>query len=296
MNKNYVDLNSMWVTGFSDGEASFYVSISYNNTYKTKYRIIPNFSIELKDTDLDLLFKIKSFFKGAGRIHFIEKKGHAVYVVSKIEDLQNIIIPHFTNYPLLTVKRTTFLLFKDIVDLMYNKKHYYLEYLNIILNNKSLMNKNIIEEKSILLHQKNILSQINPLTINNLNPYWLAGFTDAEGCFFLNIRLNKVTPVLSITQHSRDIFLFNLIKEFLGGGFLIKEKNKNVIRYRSEKLPFIVDTIIPLFNIYQLQSRKIKDYFDFSLACKLLSEKSHFTTEGLLKIKNLKSNMNSNRK
>jgi hypothetical protein len=53
----------MWVIGFSDGESSFSVSIVLNNLYKTGYKFIPAFAIELKDKDLDLLYKIQSFFK-----------------------------------------------------------------------------------------------------------------------------------------------------------------------------------------------------------------------------------------
>ena len=296
--KKEIDLNPMWVTGFSDGEASFSVPISANNLYKTNYSIIPRFSIELKDTDLDLLYKIKYFFKDVGKIYILEKKGHAVYTVSKISDLQTVIIPHFTNYPLLTVKRITFLLFKEIINLMYNKKHFDIEYMNTIIINKSFMNKNICKTtaKDILSFPKDILNQISPLNVNNINFNWLAGFTDAEGCFFLNIRIKNIIPVFSLVQHSRDIILFNLIKDFLGGGFIVEERNKNVIRYRSEKLSFIINIIIPLFYSHSLQSKKVLDFIDFSLACKLLNSKAHLTDEGLLNIKSIKSNMNSNRK
>ena len=295
--KKEIHLNPMWVTGFSDGEASFSVSIS-NNLYKTKYSIGPRFSIELKDIDLDLLYKIKYFFNDVGKIYILEKKGHAVYTVTKISDLQTVIIPHFTTYPLLTVKRITFLLFKEIINLMYNKKHLDMEYRNTIITNKSFMNKNICEKtvKDILFFPKNILNQISPLNVNNINYNWLAGFTDAEGCFFLNIRGKSVAPCFILAQHSRDIILFNLIKNFLNGGFLVKEKNKNVIRYRSERLSFIINTIIPLFNSHLLQSKKVLNFVDFSLACKLLNNKAHLTDEGLLNIKNIKNNMNSNRK
>jgi len=86
-----------------------------------------------------------------------------------------------------------------------------------------------------------------------------------------------------------------LLIEFLGGGFICKENNKDVVRYRAEKLSFIISTIIPLFDNNPLQSKKIKEFLDFSIACKLKNNKLHLTEEGLSKIKAIKNNMNTKR-
>jgi hypothetical protein len=74
-----------------------------------------------------------------------------------------------------------------------------------------------------------VLPTVNSLSISDINLHWFVGFTDAEYCFFINIRLNRkktgywVTPVFTLVQHSRDISLFYLLKEFLGNeGFIIK--------------------------------------------------------------------------
>ena len=131
---NNNEIKPLWVTGFSDGESYFSVSILRNTLYKTGFVFIPSFSIELKDKDLDLLYKIQTFFNGVGKIHKIKSKGHAVYTVSSIKELEKIIIPHFLKYPLLTVKRVTFLLFKEIVNLMYNKRHLTKEGAQYIIN------------------------------------------------------------------------------------------------------------------------------------------------------------------
>jgi LAGLIDADG DNA endonuclease family protein len=105
-----------------------------------------------------------------------------------------------------------------------------------------------------------------------------------------------VTPVFTLVQHSRDTSLFYLLKEFLGNqGFIIKEGNKDVVRFRAEKLSFIVEVLIPLFK-NNLQSKKLEDYLSFCSACYLIRDKAHLTEEGLIKIKNIKSNMNTKRK
>jgi hypothetical protein len=147
------------------------VSISRNTLYKTGFSLIPAFSIELKDKDLDLLYKIQTFFKGVGKIHKIKSKGHVVYTVSSIKELEEIIIPHFIKYPLLTVKRITFLLFKDIVHLMYNKSHLSLEGAQYIINiiasmNKGRTNKFLANFPGIV---PVILPKVNPLDISDIS-------------------------------------------------------------------------------------------------------------------------------
>jgi hypothetical protein len=91
--------------------------------------------------------------------------------------------------------------------------------------------------------------------------------------------------------------LFNLIKEFLGNeGFIVNENSRDVVRFRAEKVSFILEVLIPLFNKNPLQSRKVKDYNSFCSACYLIKDKAHLTEEGLIKIKSIKSNMNTLRK
>lgn len=298
-------LNPMWVTGFSDGDSSFSVAVVRNDLYKAGYSFIPAFTIELKNKDLDLLYKIQKFFKGAGKVYLIKSKGHAVYHVRSIHELESIIIPHFIKYPLLTRKRISFLLFKDIVRLIGKKSHLTLDGAQSIINMRASMN-NGVTENFIKKYPNTVpvdLPKVNPLSVTDINTDWFVGFTDAEGCFFINIRLNKkktrytASPLFSLVQHSKDILLFNLLKEFLGnGGYIIKESTRNVVRYRAEKVSFIVEVLIPLFKNHSLQTQKLKDYLSFCSACYLIRDKAHLTPEGLIKIKNIKSNMNTGRK
>jgi LAGLIDADG endonuclease len=162
-------LNPMWVTGFSDGESSFSLAISRCDSHKTGYKLMPAFAIKLKDKDLNVLYKIKHFFKDVGRIHLIKNKGHVIYVVNSIYELQNVIIPHFINYPLLTIKRITFLFFKEIIYLMYTKKHLSIEGLETIINYRSFMNKNVTEELLKTLNISLSMFKINSLTVKDIN-------------------------------------------------------------------------------------------------------------------------------
>jgi hypothetical protein len=68
------------------------------------------------------------------------KNGNVVYSVQSIQDLTNVIIPHFDKYPLLSKKRADFILFKRIVDLMNRGEHLTKEGLNKIVSIKASMN------------------------------------------------------------------------------------------------------------------------------------------------------------
>lgn len=67
-NQNNKDLmlRPHYITGFSDGEASFSVSINKDNNQKTGWRVQAQFAIGLHSKDLPLLSKIKDFFWAPG--------------------------------------------------------------------------------------------------------------------------------------------------------------------------------------------------------------------------------------
>ena len=91
------------VTGFSDAESSFILSIYTSDTSKSGVRVAPEFTIGLHLRDEFVLEKIQAFF-GVGNIN--KKEESVKYQVRKLEDLYNVIIPHFTNFPLRTKKKS----------------------------------------------------------------------------------------------------------------------------------------------------------------------------------------------
>lgn len=58
----------------------------------------------------------------------------------------------------------------------------------------------------------------------SINPYWVAGFTEAEGCFFVVIQNNKfkaeyqVKVGYQVSQHLKDLSLIKSLKDFFECG------------------------------------------------------------------------------
>jgi len=115
---------------------------------------------------------------------------------------------------------------------MKNKEHLTPKGLHLIMSIRASMNKGISSELlKYFNNEKKVIPVSKPLVdvinTNHISPDYV-GFTDAEGCFFINIRVNKngywVSAGFSLVQHSRDLLLFKTTKEFLGYGTLVEEK------------------------------------------------------------------------
>jgi hypothetical protein len=103
--------------------------------------------------DKDLLLNIKSFFNEKGSITY--SNNVAIFRIQKLKDIINIVIPHFNKYPLITQKQSDFLLFKDIVYLIFDKQHLNKEGLIKILSLKASLNRGL--SKSLTTFFPNII-------------------------------------------------------------------------------------------------------------------------------------------
>jgi hypothetical protein len=163
-------INSNYVTGFADGEACWSIKVYKNNKLKIGWAVLPVFSIELSAIDIDLLYRIQSFF-GVGHIGINRTRGSASYSVTSTKDLVEVIIPHFDNYPLLSQKRGDFLLFKLSVELINKKEHLTTEGLNKIISLKASLNWGL--SKVLKEEYPGIVPEERPLVeeTENIDPF-----------------------------------------------------------------------------------------------------------------------------
>jgi hypothetical protein len=130
---------------------------------------------------------------------------------------------------------------------------------------------------------------------------WLAGFVDAEGCF--SIRPNKswtsVNFLFSINLHVDDVEVLHKIAKILGVGVVKIDKNRNSAVFYVNKFNDIVRVILPIFQEFPLQTTKHLDFISFSEAVRIKlsvkGTKKIISKPYLIKIQNLKANMNSGR-
>nr|QCB16477.1 hypothetical protein [Armillaria gallica] len=147
------------------------------------------------------------------------------------------------------------------------------------------------------------ISKINN-EIYPLRPWNITGYYDGEGCFNISIYSNKkmklgysVTFSAEIKQHSNSINLLNSIKAYFKGKGSISFSNKSqsVSRYKISNLKDIINLVIPHFDKYPLVTSKHLNYLDFKKVILLIESGEHLKEEGLKKIKEIVSQMNTKR-
>ena len=133
------------------------------------------------------------------------------------------------------------------------------------------------------------------------NLHWLAGFTDAEGCFFIALKKSLQSKLgetvwlrFILTQHIRDKYLLESLISTLNCGRYISKPGYG--EFIVEKFSDVNEKVIPIFEYFKLQGWKCNNYDDFKKVALMIKNKEHLTREGLDKIKKIKGRMNKNRK
>lgn len=313
--RHQLNLNPFFVTGFVDGEGCFHITISKRSINKTGYTVNMAFSIGLHKKDTWLLKSIQSYFGGIGCLS--HHKNTVVWRVLSARELK-VIVEHFDRYSLLTKKHLDFLLFKEALQIYENKDHLSEQGLMKMVSIKASINKglsNTLKEsfpdvklivpgaaRRLELRELEEISNSKGLIDLNMgksiNPHWVAGFTEAEGCFFVAIQQNKgkssyqIKLGYQVSQDNRDMLLIKSLTSFFGCG-RSEPCGKAATSFRVTKIKDILEIIIPFFETYSIYGSKLQDFLDWKKISSLMASKAHLTPEGLSEIKKLKSGMNS---
>lgn len=260
------------------------------------WTVEPSFAIRLNHKDLNVLYLLQEFF-GVGKVYHHVEIEEATFRVGSIKELE-VIVRHFEAYPLLTKKLSDFLLFKQALEIIKLKEHLKIEGLLKIAGIKASMNtKTEIEDLPGVVPVS--LPSVPSLTVNDISPYWLAGFISGDGCFSVSVIKSKAilgeTSWIRfiLTQHNRDETLLSVIAAYLGCGKINKDSKATYLVV--QRLSDIIKIIIPLLDEHKLEGIKVKDYEDFKSVALLMDKKAHLTRQGLEEIKEIKNKMNTKR-
>nr|YP_203314.1 orf327 [Zancudomyces culisetae]AAW49481.1 orf327 [Zancudomyces culisetae] len=300
------NLNPNWVTGFTQADGCF--NITFTKKKPNQIRLRARFIISQHIKDELLILSIKNFFN-CGII--IKNKKEIQYVVNSINDLINIIIPHFDKYPLKYGKYTSYLIFKNIIEKMKNKQHLTQKGLIDIINLTYIMNplgKRKINKKELFEFLKikdfSISDENNPYTDfslsnkflyqNEIDINFIGGLIQGDGCFNISFRKDlKIQAQLFIAQDMYSIELLSEIKKFFNCGNIIDKKVKMSI-IEIKNINNLYNKILPLFNENLFFLDKLKQFIIFKQIVNLLYNKQHLTKDNKLKIVDLAYNMNNN--
>jgi LAGLIDADG endonuclease len=253
-----------------------------------------SFEINLHIKDISILHRIKDFF-GVGSVTSRPGRLKCVYRVTNIADLLNVIIPHFISYPLITQKYYDFVLWSKVVKLMAAKQHLTPTGFTTILTYYASINTGLSSTVSAAFPNiVGVEKEGQPILPDNLNPYWVSGFTAGDGGFSIGIRpkTGQIYFRFHIAQHSRDVVLMNLFIKFFGCGQVNTRSNCDRCDFYVQDFSNIYDSIIPHFDNYPLHNIKHLDFADFKKAAELYKLGGRSNSNA---IQQIISNMNSKR-
>ena len=167
-------------------------------------------------------------------------------------------------------------------------------YCSNLINHKSVIIRSC--HTSVLLYNtfgRSVLGLAALHTKVYLNPWFITGFVDAEGCFALAIRNKKgryyCEPRFAISLHNCDLALLKEIQIYFGGAGSIVKHGKDSSQYvitsvkqlstpsgssRTLKGPGGT-VILTHFDSYPLITQKYADFCLFKMAVQLIQNKAH---------------------
>lgn len=232
-------LTTDWIVGFVDGDGCFSIRKSRN-----KFRL--NFIVSQDKRSSNVLYALQDFF-GCGYVH---KSGGTMmeYSVGRLSDLSQKIILFFMKNKLRSVKR-------------YDFARFYLTCESLI---KGLDLSDVISK---------ILDDITPPPITK---EWFAGFADAESSFLVSYSNKRYIHQFVIGLHSKDKFLIEQLRIFVGAGVIYTRKN-GVMIFQVSSLKDLTYHLLPIFEIpgehsVRLRTNKRMDFLKFRRILRYLKE------------------------
>ncbi len=140
-------------------------------------------------------------------------------------------------------------------------------------------------------------------TTLELDPNWVVGFVDGEGCFCVSVHRNlrfasrsfgwQLQPTFQVYQHHRyQAVLEALIAHFGCGRLRPKGARSSVLTYTVDGLSDLEERILPYFEHHQ-PLVKAGDFAVFAEIVRAIRRKEHFTRAGFERLVRLAYRMNA---
>ena len=136
------------------------------------------------------------------------------------------------------------------------------------------VNPTLVDFGYISGHTENMLGADNQQ--ERLDPQWIVGFTDGEGCFSVSTFKNRTCSTgyqtlfeFVLTQGISSHESLEKVQQYFGCGHIYQNKRydnhrENILRYCVRKQEDLKKIIIPFFHEYPLQTAKRRQFEEFS--------------------------------
>ena len=109
---------------------------------------------------------------------------------------------------------------------------------------------------------------------HHLDPWFVTGLVEGEGCFAVSFTLRKklkigieTRPSFSISLNRRDLSLIQAMHSFFGCGAVRYSKGDRTYKFESRSVQDLATNIVPHFEKYPLHGSKANDFRIFAEIC-----------------------------
>lgn len=145
--------------------------------------------------------------------------------------------------------------------------------------------------------------QETKVTTQRLDPSWIVGFVDGEGCFSVAIHSNprnarrtrgwQLTATFQVSQHEIERHLLERLRAHFGCGHVYhKGSGSSVLTYSVTRLADLGERILPFFEQHRLLV-KDDDFQTFATIVRSLRAKEHLHPDGFERVVRLAYTMNA---
>jgi hypothetical protein len=288
-----------WFIGLCEAESNFLIRTRKNEKEQVSgFEFV--FRITLHKDDIKVLEFIKNSL-GCGRLN--SERDVLIFSISKLNDIETVLIPLFDKFTLNTTKYLDYLDFKKAFFIFKNRKSskLSLQQLNFnIIKLKEGMNSKRVN--FVLPKEHSIIITGN----------YLVGLLEGDGSFYLN--KHDMTARVSLVTTTVNRLVLEKIREFILGlldeysyilGSTTKLVNISDKKFQSGQRPisileisqidFICNVLIPYLDNIEFRTKKYYDYLDFKVIALLILEGKYLTSKGKELIIKLGDSMNNNR-
>lgn len=220
-----------WLVGFTDGDGSFTIA-----------RIAPGkwtlfFKITQSTYNLRALYFIKKQL-GIGSVYVGTEGNKGDFRIRDRKPIGAVLLPIFDKYPLLTSKYFAYLKFRKAYDILENPKLSTEEKDCLLLKLQSLPVPANYMSPAWEVINYNVKSTLGATLV--LSKYWLVGFTEAEGSFYLVSKSStRIVHAFEITQ-KLDLIVLQAIAHILGITVTNKRTYNTVVTTNSRAISNII--------------------------------------------------------
>ena len=220
-----------WLVGFTDGDGSFTIYRSKDGKWTLFFKLTQS------TYNLRLLYFVKTQL-GFGSVSINTNNINADFRIRDRKTIGSVILPIFDKYPLLTSKYYSYYKFREAYHILENNNLTNQEKDRLLLDliNKQMPDNYVSPAWEVVNFEVNNTNEAKLV----MSKYWLIGFTEAEGSFYLVSKTSiRIVHAFEITQ-KLDVIVLKAISLILGINIMKKRTYYVAITTNSRAIENII--------------------------------------------------------